>query len=886
MSSSDDEGNNYMEDDEDDTLCKYGTQLPQYEADEIPTKKPLQVEDMVVKDENGRRRFHGAFTGGFSAGYWNTVGSKEGFTPSEFKSSRAEKGSIKAFKPTDFMDEEDFGEFGIAPQKIQTKEDFGTASTSASKRRREAPSDGPIPGEPVLRNLLKPVHDKAAVRILKKMGWRDGQGIGSRMTYSEKKRTSERNKKEMYVFSKYGTQENKNDSEDDSMSDEEITFVPDDFDPFIANIKDNTFGLEYSGLKAPTTSSKHLNLFEPFRVYDKKTKKKFSITGQAFGVGAMEEEDDDIYAMDDMSNYDRTLGDEKNKNTKKVSKPIDASIIEGFSRATINDSVVRVYSVDIPRDFEPRNWLQRKSRFAPLSTDKKKVIDSQNKHKVLGLGRHDLKPEERGKLLNEAEKPKEQSKPDNEEIERRKQAQEEKSRKMLELLNSKQFVSEKSKTKEDFKPFINNPDKQERYEKYLALKTSDEAAINKFFNDIQPLSMSSFEREMEKKEFIQAKRMYQPLDSLIGSRFIKESDIKTEPEVQKKKLKDGKEVIVIERTKVMWKPHKTLCKLFNIPEPFGGMMYDEEAEKKKKKQSSSLFDYIGVPLNTKANFVAPQVIPRKLTEDHSRRNEEEERKKSFLDAIEKEKSFMNKRATAKDFFNDDDSMHKKQNESDVNNKKEIKKIVPDPPKTELEIKVAESIHKKPEEKKDLFKAIFCDSDDEDEEKDDNSQESAEVVQKLNSDASEGGSNLTEKQKSSFIESFLTTKSASEINVLRNASPPRGIFKSIFELGATTSKTSKNIKNDTVEEEEGFYGPALPKNIPIASNKEKYSSDDDSSSSDSNLDEKLLKKLKKVKSSSREKEKWIEKDKLKKSKKSKKKKSHKKSHKKHKSRKSE
>lgn len=497
MSSSDDDGNNYIEDDEDDSLCKYGNQLPQYEAGkvenkliliiflikklfiEIPSKKPLQVEDMVVKDENGRRRFHGAFTGGFSAGYWNTVGSKEGnlntngskrllmlisltgFTPTEFKSSRAEKGSVKTFKPTDFMDEEDFGEFGIAPQKIQTKEDFGPESTSGTKRRREAPSEGPIPGEPVLRNLLKPVHDKAAVRILKKMGWRDGQGIGSRMTYSEKKRTSERNKKEMYVFSKYGTKGNKNDSEDDSMSDEEITFVPDDFDPFIANIKDNTFGLEYSGLKAPSTSLKHLNLFEPFRLYDKKTKKKFSISGQAFGVGALEEEDDDIYAMDDMSNYDRTLGDEM-KNAKKVSKPIDASIIEGFSRATINDCNVRVYSVDIPRDFEPRNWLQRKSRFAPLSKDKQKEIEIQSKHKVLGLGRHDLKPEERGKLLNEPEKPLEPSKPDNEEIEKRKQAQEEKSKKMLELLNSKQFVSEKSKTKEEFKPFIANPDKQER----------------------------------------------------------------------------------------------------------------------------------------------------------------------------------------------------------------------------------------------------------------------------------------------------------------------------------------------------------------------------------------------------------------------------------------
>lgn len=31
-----------------------------------------------ARDENGRRRFHGAFTGGFSAGYFNTVGSKEG----------------------------------------------------------------------------------------------------------------------------------------------------------------------------------------------------------------------------------------------------------------------------------------------------------------------------------------------------------------------------------------------------------------------------------------------------------------------------------------------------------------------------------------------------------------------------------------------------------------------------------------------------------------------------------------------------------------------------------------------------------------------------------------------------------------------------------------
>ncbi|KAI3709790.1 hypothetical protein L2E82_39556 [Cichorium intybus] len=32
----------------------------------------------AVRDEEGRTRFHGAFSGGFSAGYFNTVGSKEG----------------------------------------------------------------------------------------------------------------------------------------------------------------------------------------------------------------------------------------------------------------------------------------------------------------------------------------------------------------------------------------------------------------------------------------------------------------------------------------------------------------------------------------------------------------------------------------------------------------------------------------------------------------------------------------------------------------------------------------------------------------------------------------------------------------------------------------
>lgn len=261
-------------------------------SDEIPSKKPINIEDQIAKDENGRRRFHGAFTGGFSAGFWNTVGSQEGFTPNTFKSSRSEKGQMRITKPTDYMDDEDRGEFGIAPQRIQAKVDFD--GSNSNKRKLDKPSNGPIPGIPVLHDLLKPVHDKIAVRILKKMGWKDGQGVGARITSKEKKRAIERNQKELYLLKKYGCDmgpfnlgsteatTSKLESDEDESDNEEITFAPDDFDPYVATIKENRFGLGYSGLlgSLESTKSKHINLFEMVDMNNK----KISIAGQAFGI--------------------------------------------------------------------------------------------------------------------------------------------------------------------------------------------------------------------------------------------------------------------------------------------------------------------------------------------------------------------------------------------------------------------------------------------------------------------------------------------------------------------------------------------------------------------------------------------------------------------------
>ena len=50
--------------------------------------KKRQLESGEWKDTRGNVRFHGAFHGGFNAGYFNTVGSEKGWTPSAFVSSR------------------------------------------------------------------------------------------------------------------------------------------------------------------------------------------------------------------------------------------------------------------------------------------------------------------------------------------------------------------------------------------------------------------------------------------------------------------------------------------------------------------------------------------------------------------------------------------------------------------------------------------------------------------------------------------------------------------------------------------------------------------------------------------------------------------------------
>jgi len=83
---------------------------PFFSKDEILNRKVQNIDrkpwEQLGVDDQGRKHFHGAFKGGTQAGYKGTAGSKEGWAPTAFVSSK-QGGEFKKQTIHDFMDEED-----------------------------------------------------------------------------------------------------------------------------------------------------------------------------------------------------------------------------------------------------------------------------------------------------------------------------------------------------------------------------------------------------------------------------------------------------------------------------------------------------------------------------------------------------------------------------------------------------------------------------------------------------------------------------------------------------------------------------------------------------------------------------------------------------------
>ncbi|PFH59152.1 hypothetical protein XA68_12755 [Ophiocordyceps unilateralis] len=154
----------------------FGTPLPDdTESRDDGSFVPIWKQE--VRDEKGRKRLHGAFTGGWSAGYFNTVGSKDGWSPSTFVSSRSNRRkdgpATTQQRAEDYMDEEDLADAAEA-QHLHTSQAFAGLGSST----RQQSLSGAMLG------LFRAEGNTMGLQLLRRMGWKDGQGIGPKVRRS------------------------------------------------------------------------------------------------------------------------------------------------------------------------------------------------------------------------------------------------------------------------------------------------------------------------------------------------------------------------------------------------------------------------------------------------------------------------------------------------------------------------------------------------------------------------------------------------------------------------------------------------------------------------------------------------------------------------------
>jgi G patch domain-containing protein 1 len=156
-----------------------------------------------------------------------------GWTPSNFVSSRSEKRNNAQQRPEDFMDEEDLEVFGIAPRQIVTTEPFaGEREDDGEKVRKRVREHNLLAP---LEDIIRPTRMTIGMRLLNKMGWKEGQGIGPRITRDAGVK--------LYGCARAPTQEIT-----DDVATGDLSFAPRDVEAFHFTPKDDFKGIGYKGL--------------------------------------------------------------------------------------------------------------------------------------------------------------------------------------------------------------------------------------------------------------------------------------------------------------------------------------------------------------------------------------------------------------------------------------------------------------------------------------------------------------------------------------------------------------------------------------------------------------------------------------------------------------
>ncbi|KAF9197947.1 hypothetical protein BGZ49_001382 [Haplosporangium sp. Z 27] len=398
--------------------------------------------------------------------------------------------------------------------RLRTTDDFDTTGSSrqevemkrAAARNMQASGGvlGALPDK-FIDDLVVPSSEPVGIRLLKRMGWKPGQGIGPRVSRRQRK------------------PEDGPMSDDDNDIPADVTFAPIDSAIITFTNKSNRQGLGYDPYKDAPEFDKSLQGQKESKYLSDQS----GGTKTGFGFGTFDDDDDDdvygsgpalLKSLDtEVDMYDRPPSRKKSKaeDSELQSQSMAPLLcsdgrppLRGFVLAATPSKPPKWYAAPkVPRDFDPHHVFQ--DHIKPVGRNEQQKLTADDRAMVLGETPIDaprrsvfeyISAENKSRLDNmlgfvmdvEGEK---RLKKDHWEVPK----------------------IEKSAAEEalkGFMPFSDNIAKQNRYKQYLNIQAgiSDEK-----IELVEGFSAEDMTKELN--EFVQAARIFKPLSSSMANRF-------------------------------------------------------------------------------------------------------------------------------------------------------------------------------------------------------------------------------------------------------------------------------------------------------------------------------------------------------------------------------
>jgi len=517
----------------------YGTPLPPLDSQTRDDGSYVPIWKQEARDDKGRKRFHGAFTGGFSAGYYNTVGSKEGWTPSTWVSSRHDRRKddteLRQSRPEDFMDEEDLADLQQA-QKIETNRDFmGRGGLYMTSEDRDP-----------LASLFGDSKGMMGMQLLKRMGWKPGQGIGPKLLRHAKV---------------------------DVLNVKEYLFAPDETPVYSQKRKTDKFGLGWDcgdRLDVAVSKDRSKTLIKTHATESGRIKQNTSRAPDktaGFGVGVLNatgSDDEDVYELGPKISYNRVVGNDKKKkklgvvvmpskkiisttssnsmtqSSPKYARCCDGRLpLEGFvlaERLPPLDQSTPIFAIPaVPADWQPANLYnpssqsnKATSQVSIVEAARMSILDPRQRAGLLGEtllpGKSVfdfIKPAIRDQLVNATgvnlPQGKGESAPEGFEA-----TEADRHKSMWDLVPRLERATAQAaldRGSSGWMPYAEDLKKRSRYRSFLESLTGLRPDL-----PIREANMSTDEWAAEMREFAQAAMVFKPVSGLMASRFTSAKD--------------------------------------------------------------------------------------------------------------------------------------------------------------------------------------------------------------------------------------------------------------------------------------------------------------------------------------------------------------------------